>query len=148
MAQLPEEENGRDSMLREVREGAGESAAGGDASNLTILARGCDPVMAAKSSEFLPKMLGNVKMIMTTDDEAFLAALKAQKVDVIFFAPGACRFSAAKQPIPGGIETTRGWTLEEYRAAVREHQGEDVRIVETLSEPEIVPLLRTALKLP
>ncbi|KAJ1488274.1 hypothetical protein T484DRAFT_2119730 [Baffinella frigidus] len=74
---------------------------------------------------FLPKMLGNVKMIMTTDDEAFLAALKAQKVDVIFFAPGACRFSAAKQPIPGGIETTRGWTLEEYRAAVREHQGEE-----------------------
>lgn len=99
MAQLPEEENGRDSMLREVREGAGESAAGGDASNLTILARGCDPVMAAKSSEFLPKMLGNVKMIMTTDDEAFLAALKVSPP------------SRFPQPAPTHIKHARVTTL-------------------------------------
>ncbi|KAJ1492995.1 hypothetical protein T484DRAFT_1929960 [Baffinella frigidus] len=104
--------------------------------------------MAARSKEFLPKMLGNANIVTTTDDAAFLAALKEQQFEVVFFAPGACRFNAAKQPIPGGIAATRGWSLEEYRAAVRELQGNDITIVETLNEPEIVPLLRKALKLP
>jgi len=32
--------------------------------------------MAARSKEFLPKMLGNVDMVMTTDDAAFFAAMQ------------------------------------------------------------------------
>ena len=43
--------------------------------------------------------------------------------------------------------TTKGWTLEEYRFAVREALG-DVPIVETTEERQIIPLLREALGLP
>ena len=42
---------------------------------------------------------------------------------------------------------TAGWNLEQYRDAVREHQGADIKIVETTAEGEIVPLLRAALGL-
>jgi hypothetical protein len=65
----------RERMLREVKEGAA-SCADGDASDKIVLCRGCDPVMAARSKEFLPKMLGNVDMVMTTDDAAFFAAMQ------------------------------------------------------------------------
>ena len=119
----------------------------GDASDKIILARGCDPVMAARSKEFLPPLLGNAQMVATTDDDSFFKALKERKWDVVFFAPGACRWSAAKLPIPGGNQATRGWTMEQYRQAVREHQGAGAVIVETTMEPEIVPLLRRALGL-
>jgi len=63
----------------------------------------------------------------------------------VFFAPGACRFDAAKQPIPGGNKRTAGWGLEQYRSLVREHQGETVVIVETQQEAQIVSLLAQAL---
>ena len=65
----------RERMLREVKEGAA-SCADGDASDKIVLCRGCDPVMAARSKEFLPKMLVNVDMVMTTDDAAFFAAMQ------------------------------------------------------------------------
>ena len=120
----------------------------GDASDKVILLRGCDPVMADGSKEFLPPFLGNAVIVTTTDDDAFFSALRQRKWDVIFFSPGPCRWSAAKQHIPGGNEATRGWTLEQYRQAVREQQGADANIVETASEPEIIPLLRRALQLP
>ena len=80
-------------MLREVQDGSGECA-GGDASHKTILSRGCDPVMAAKSAEFLPKKLGGVKMVMTTDDVAFLAALKELPI-ASFPLPAATRINYA-----------------------------------------------------
>ena len=137
----------RERMLQEVKDGAGNSSTG-DASHKVILCRGCDPVMAERSKQFLPPMLGNAQIITTTDDDAFFSALKQRKYDAVFFAPGACRWSAARQPIPGGNQATRGWSLEEYREKVRELQGQEVCIVETTKEPEIVPLLRRALKLP
>lgn len=63
----------------------------------------------------------------------------------MFFAPGACRFSAASQPIPGSTPQTKGWTLDEYRKLVQEHQGDATEIVETLDERETVGLLKEAL---
>ena len=65
--------------------------------------------------------------------------------DVFFFAPGACRYNAAKQPIPGGRVATKGWTLDNYKTLIQQHAGEHVPIVETTEEREIVPLLRKAL---
>mmetsp|Transcript_6466 Transcript_6466/g.9610 ORF Transcript_6466/g.9610 Transcript_6466/m.9610 type:complete len:105 (+) Transcript_6466:10-324(+) len=103
--------------------------------------------MAERSKGFLPQLIGNAQIETTTDDVAFLAAISQRKYDVVCFAPGACRWSAAKKPIPGGNEATRGWGLDEYRDFVRLHQGADVPIVETTQEPDLVPLLRQALKL-
>ena len=111
----------------------------------SILARGCDPVMAARSVEILPPMLGGVKMFTCTDDVEFIRLLKERKYTAIFFAPGACRFDAAKQPIPGGNEFTAGWGLEQYRALVKQHQSDDAQIIETQQEAQIVPLLLQAL---
>ena len=96
--------------------------------------------MAERAMSFMPKLLGNVQMVATTDDDgtllasffpkqwylqhtciiatvslpqtlvlimyctsAFLAALQARKYDAVHFAPGACRWSSAKRPIPGGV---------------------------------------------
>jgi hypothetical protein len=84
-------------------------------------------------------------MVSTTDDENFVAKLQERKWDIVMFAPGACRFSGAKEAIPGGNAKTKGWTLVEYRALVREHQGDAAPIVETGDEQQIVPLLRAAL---
>ena len=36
--------------------------------------------------------------------------------------------------------------MREYRNLVRKHQGEDINIVETTDERQIVPLLRKALE--
>ena len=47
--------------------------------------------------------------------------------------------------IPGGRAHTKGWGLAEYRALVRQHQGDQLPIVETTDEREIVPRLRQAL---
>ena len=96
----------------------------------------------------LPPLLGNVKMIGVTSDDEFFKLLRETQFDVVTFAPGACRFSAARQPIPGGNPATAGWTLEEYRAKVKELQGADVPIVESTEERDMVPLLRNALGLP
>ena len=65
---------------------------------------------------------------------------------VIFFAPGACRFSAAERPIPGGNSHTKGWTLEQYRELVRKLQGDKIQIVEDTGMKERpVSLLKKAL---
>lgn len=126
--------------------GAGKS--GGDASAKTILGRGCDPVLAARSSKFLPPMLGNCGIVTATNDDDWLALLKARKYDVIFFAPGACRWSKAKMPIPGGVARTSGWSLDDYIREAKLQQGDDVPIAATEYESEIVPILRNALGLP
>lgn len=124
------------------------ACASGDASNKAIIVRGCDPEMAARAGKMLPPLLGNVKMIGVTSDDEFFKLLRETQFDVVTFAPGACRFSAARQPIPGGNPATAGWTLEEYRAKVKELQGADVPIVESTEERDMVPLLRNALGLP
>ena len=137
----------RDRMMGEIASSAG-NCADGDASAKVVLARGCDPVMAERSGKMLPPMLGNVGIVAVTDDDAFFAKLAERKFDVVLFAPGACRYDAARQPIPGGNAATAGWTLANYRAKVKETQGEDAAIVETTEEKNIVPLLRKALGLP
>ena len=105
----------RDRMMGEIASSAG-NCADGDASAKVVLARGCDPVMAERSGKMLPPMLGNVGIVAVTDDDAFFAKLAERKFDVVLFAPGACRYDAARQPIPGGNAATAGWTLANYRA--------------------------------
>jgi hypothetical protein len=132
--------------------GGGERA--GDASKKFILGRGCDPVMAAQSASILPPLLGGCRICAFSDDDSFFKELEAMrkgekaKPDVVFFAPGACRWSAARRPIPGGIAgLSHGWSLEQYYAHVRGALGEDITIVSTAAEAEMVPLLRKALGL-
>lgn len=118
----------------------------GDHSGKSILARGCDPEMGRRSIKVLPPLLGNPEMVSVSNDHDFIEQLKSKKWSVVFFAPGACRYNEAKLPIPGNIEFTRGWGLEEYRALVYKYQGKDVKIVETMDEQQIIPLLRNALE--
>ena len=54
-------------MWKEVAMGA-PSRLVGDASDKVILLRGCDPVMADGSKEFLPPFLENAVIVTTTDD--------------------------------------------------------------------------------
>jgi hypothetical protein len=137
-------QSARDQMMGEVVEGVreGESI---DFSAKSILARGCDPQMALLASKVMPSLLGGVELTSCTDDEDFIAKLRARKWSVVFFAPGACRYNAANRQIPGANAHTSGWGLAEYRLLVRRHQGEDIQIVETTKEREIIPLLKSAL---
>jgi hypothetical protein len=89
--------------------------------------------------------MGNPEYVSITDDTAFFRLLQERSWSVVYFAPGACRYSAARQPIPGGTIDTRGWTLDQYREIVREHQGDDIQIVGTVEEREAVGLLVAAL---
>ena len=138
----------RDRMMADIAAAGSGSCASGDASSKTILIRGCDPVMAQRAGQFLPPQLGNAAIVSSTTDDDFFSKLTAQNFAAVMFAPGACRYSAARQPIPGGNAKTKGWTLEEYRFAVREALGDAVPIVETTEERQIIPLLREALGLP
>ena len=117
-----------------------------DHSNKSILARGCDPTASLYASRAIPPQIGDPEYIPTTNDVDFIEKLKSHKWSVVYFAPGACRFSAARQAIPGGIEDTRGWTLKQYRELVYQYQGEDIQIVDTLEERETVGLLMDALE--
>ena len=114
-------------------------------SDLKILARGCDPQASLYASQQIPPMIGNPQYIPTTTDDDFIQKIKTEKWDVIFFAPGACRFSAAKMKIHGGNQQTKSWTLEEYKALVYQYQGKNIQIVETTDERETVTLLKAAL---
>ena len=143
-------------MWAEVGAGAASSAgsSSGDASAKLILGRGCDPVMAEHSKSFLPPLLGGARILAFSSDDEFFAELEAMQAgakarpDVVFFAPGACRWSAAKMPIPGGNRISHGWSLEKYYELVRAKLGKDTVIVSTAHESEMVPLLRKALGLP
>ncbi len=134
----------QDRMMAEVVQGADDGVAI-DFSAKTILARGCDPQMAHRASKVMPALLGGVQLVSCTDDDDFVVKLRERAWSVVFFAPGACRYNAANMPIPGGRAHTMGWGLAEYRALVRQHQGDGVSIVETTDEREIVPRLRQAL---
>ena len=137
-------ESAQDRMMAEVVGGADEVKSM-DFSAKSILARGCDPQMASRASKVMPGLLGGVEFVSCTNDDDFVEKLQHRAWSVIFFAPGACRFNAARMPIPGGRAHTEGWGLEEYRALVRQHQGDQIPIVETTDEREIVPRLRQAL---
>ncbi len=134
----------RDRMMGQIAEGV-STAKPGDHSAKSILARGCDPHMALRASKMLPPHLGNPQLVSATNDDDFIEKLHSKKWSVVFFAPGACRYNAAKRPIPGATDRTRGWSLAQYRALVRQLQGEGVQIVETTDERKIIPLLRRAL---
>jgi hypothetical protein len=117
-----------------------------DHSRKSILARGCDPFASLEASKAIPPLVGNPEYVPTTTDEEFIEKLQSRKWSVVLFAPGACRFSAAKLPIPGGNSQTQGWTLEQYRELVQRHQGDSIPIVETPEERETVRLLKEALE--
>ena len=117
-----------------------------DNSRKSILARGCDPFASLEASKAIPPFIGNPEYVPTTNDADFIEKLQSRDWSVIFFAPGACRFSAAKQPIPGGNSQTQSWTLEQYRELVRKHQGDTIQIVETQEERKTVSLLKSALE--
>ena len=117
-----------------------------DHSDKSILARGCDPFASLEASKAIPPLVGDPEYVPTTTDEEFIEKLQSRTWSVVLFAPGACRFSAAKQPIPGGNSQTRGWTLEQYRVLVHKHQGDNIQIVETLDERKTVRLLKEALE--
>lgn len=134
----------QDRMMAEVVEGASD-ADSLDFSAKAILARGCDPQMALRASTVMPPLLGGVEFVSCTNDDDFVEKLKERDWSVVFFAPGACRYNAANMPIPGNRPHTAGWSLEEYRALVRKHQGDQICIVETTDEREIIPRLKQAL---
>ena len=135
----------RDRMMADIGEGTCATN-GDDASSKTILVRGCDPVMAERAGQMLPPLLGNVNIEAATQDDRFFELLESKKYDAVFFAPGACRWSAARKPIPGGNAETAGWSLDDYRVKVQQLQP-SAKVVETCEEKEIVPLLRQALGL-
>lgn len=135
----------RDILIGRISDG-NDSVQVGDNSNKTILVRGCDPEMGRRAIELLPPILGNPEMLSVTNDDAFITELKRKKWTVVHFAPGACRYDAAKSPIPGSSSLTEGWGLVEYRKLVQKYQGEEIKIVQTSDERQIIPLLRKALK--
>ena len=117
-----------------------------DHSDKRILARGCDPELSKSFAEYISPKLGNPTYIPTTSDDDFLYKIKNEKWDIIYFAPGACRYSAADMQIPGGISSTAGWSLDEYKDFIYQFQDEGVIIVETPYESKSIELLREALK--
>ena len=137
--------NSRDILIGHIRDGIDNTQVG-DNSNKSILVRGCDPEMGRRAIELLSPILGNPEMLSVTNDDDFIIELKRKKWTVIHFAPGACRYDATKSPIPGSRSLTQDWGLAEYRNLVRKYQGEDIKIVETTDESQIIPLLRKALK--
>ena len=134
----------RDILIGRISDGI-DTTQVGDNSNKSILARGCDPEMGRRAVELLPPILGKPEMVAVTNDDDFIRELQRKKWSVIHFAPGACRYDATKSPIPGSRSLTKGWGLAEYRNLVRKHQGENIKIVETADERQIVPLLKKAL---
>ena len=134
----------RDILMGRISEGIDNTQIR-DNSNKSILVRGCDPEMGRRAIKLLPPVLGNPEMVSVTNDDDFITELQKKKWSVIHFAPGACRYDSTKSPIPGSRTKTKGWGLSEYRTLVIKYQGEDIKIVETTYERQIVPLLRKAL---
>ena len=116
-----------------------------DNSRKSILARGCDPLLSLQFSKVAPQLLGNVEYVPTTNDIEFVEQLKSRDWSVIYFAPGACRFSAVNKQIPGGNTETAGWTLVEYRELIVNLQRDNIQIVETPYESEALEFLKRGL---
>jgi hypothetical protein len=113
--------------------------------NKRILARACDTYAAQLAAHFIPRAIGNPEYIATTDDVDFLNRLQTESWDVVFFAPGACRYNAVSRPIPGSGGSTRHWSLNDYKAAIKQYQGQ-IPVVESLDESNTIKLLRQALE--
>ena len=145
MAKSDHVDAARDEMLKDIAMGVNANGVV-DHSGKSILARGCDPIMAQRAEKMVTPQLGNPRFVVCTNDDEFLAQITEKKWDIVFFAPGACRYNAAKQPIPGGRVATKGWSLDNYKQLIRERQGENIKIIETVDEREIIPLLRAALE--
>ena len=111
----------------------------------SILARGCDSYLSLNASKVIPPLIGNPEYVPVTNDIDFLEKLKSRKWSIVYFAPGACRYSNAKLSIPGSNSKTQGWTLTEYKNVVIELQGDGVKIVETPYESESIDFLSRAL---
>ena len=103
-------------------------------------------MQSLEASKAIPPQIGNPEYVPTTSDTDFIEQLESRKWSVIFFAPGACRYSAASRPMPGAISSTRDWSLEQYKDLVRQHQGDEIQIVETQEERLTVSLLKQALE--
>jgi len=134
----------RDKLMRLISDGIDVTQIS-DNSNKSILIRGCDPEMGRRAIELLTPVLGNPEMVAVTNDDEFITELQKKKWSVIHFAPGACRYDSTQSPIPGSRAQTKGWGLTEYKTLVKQHQGQDIKIVETPYESQIVPLLIKAL---
>lgn len=118
-----------------------------DNSMKKILARGCDPIMSFEFAKVAPSLTGNAQYVPTTNDQDFVEQIKSKKWSVIYFAPGACRYSAANHQIPGGNSETEGWTIDDYKKLIYQYQGEAIQIVETPLESESIQMLNNALEL-
>ncbi|MDG2331381.1 MAG: hypothetical protein P8M05_07300 [Flavobacteriales bacterium] len=134
----------REKLISQISEGIVKKQSNNN-SNKSILARGCDPIMAQRAIQLIPPLIGNPEMVAVTNDDDFIKELQRKKWSIIQFAPGACRYDASKLPIPGSRVITNGWGLEKYRELVRKYQGEGIKIIETTDERQIVNLLRKAL---
>jgi hypothetical protein len=138
----------RDEMLGDISKGAGAAGPGeGSGVGKRILIRGCDPVMAEKSKDMLPPLLGGAEVVPCTDDDTFEVLLGQGKWDAVMLAPGACRWSAAGQRIPGTTDKTSTWKIENYEWKVKEVCGDGTPFVATAEEAKIVPTLRASLGL-
>lgn len=135
----------RDILIGRISDG-NDTMQTGVNSNKSFLARGCDPEMGRRAIELLPQILGNPEMVSVINDDNFITELQRKKWSVIHFAPGACRYDATKSPILGSSSLTEGWGLAEYRNLVRKYQGDDIKIIETTDERQIIPLHRRALE--
>jgi len=116
-----------------------------DHSAMSILTRACDPATAQHAAQAIPPCIGNPEYVAATSDDDFINQLRSREWSVVFFAPGACRFSARGAAIPGGNEKTAGWSLDQYRTLAKRTQGEHVQIVEAMHEAETIELLAAAL---
>jgi len=135
----------RDRLMRLISDGIDVTQIS-DNSKKSILIRGCDPEMGRRAIELLTPVLGNPEMVSVTNDDDFITELKKKKWSVIHFAPGACRYDSTESPIPGSQTQTKGWRLTEYKTLVKKYQGQDIKIVETAYERQIVPLLKKSLE--
>ena len=118
-----------------------------DHSKKRILARGCDPHLSLAFSKKIPPYIGNPEYVPTTNDEDFFHKLNTEKWSVVYFAPGACRYSAAKKRIPGTNQETKTWTLDEYKKLALKLQGEDIQFAESIYEEDSIEKLKEALAL-
>ena len=134
----------RDRLMRLISDGIDVTQIS-DNSKKSILIRGCDPEMGRRAIELLTPVLGNPEIVSVTNDDDFITKLKKKEWSVIHFAPGACRYDSTESPIPGSRTQTKGWRLTEYKTLVKKYQGQEIKIVETTYERQIVPLLRKAL---
>ena len=143
-------DHARDRMMAELGDGGSATTQDRSMAHKIVLIRGCDPVMAQRAGKFLPPQIGEAKIVSATADDGeagFLALLEKGKYDVVMFAPGACRWAGAGEAIPGGNAETTGWGLREYAKLVREKLGNEIPIVGSAEEREVVPMLRAALGL-